>query len=102
MRRVSLIFLLVFAVSSAGAAESDIKLTHLRGRVYVAEDFHYAKTNSTVYIGPKTVTVIGATWTPHREAAQFHLSSFAMRRSASSSDSTTGFFTARRRRISAT
>lgn len=41
-----------------------VSLRHLTGAVYVVEDFEYAKTNSVVYIGPKAVTVIGATWSP--------------------------------------
>ena len=37
---------------------------HLTGPLYVVVDTHYAKTNSLVYIGPSSVTLVGATWTP--------------------------------------
>lgn len=36
----------------------------LVGSVYVIEDTHYAKTNYVAYIGPASVTVIGAGWSP--------------------------------------
>ena len=41
-------------------------LRHLAGGVYVAEDSAYSKENSVVYVGPQSVTVVGATWTPER------------------------------------
>lgn len=46
------------------ATDPIITLKHLTGSIYVVEDSHYAKTNSVVYIGPASVTVIGATWSP--------------------------------------
>lgn len=56
----------LFAVltSAAYAGTPAITLTHLRGGVYVSEDTYYFSENSAVYVGPKEVTVIGATWTP--------------------------------------
>jgi metallo-beta-lactamase class B len=46
------------------AFAADLALWHLRGHLYVVEDEFYAKENSMVYVGEKSVTVIGATWTP--------------------------------------
>lgn len=46
------------------AAPPDLVLSHLTGHIYVAEDDHYSKENSVVYVGEKSVTVVGATWTP--------------------------------------
>lgn len=36
----------------------------LTGRLYLVEDEHFVGTNSLVYIGKSSVTVVGATWTP--------------------------------------
>lgn len=55
---------LLFAALTAGAHERAIKLTHLKGPIYVVEDKAYVQENSMVYIGEKSITVIGATWTP--------------------------------------
>lgn len=49
----------VFAAEAA-----TVKLSHVRGGLYVVEDNHYYKENSAVYVGPEFVTVIGSTWTP--------------------------------------
>ncbi len=46
------------------AADLAVSLSHLIGSIYVVEDPHYAKTNSVVYVGRTSVTVIGATWSP--------------------------------------
>jgi metallo-beta-lactamase class B len=54
----------VFWFSAAYAAPSQLSLNHLVGAIYIAEDSCYAKENSVVYVGPESVTVIGATWTP--------------------------------------
>jgi metallo-beta-lactamase class B len=51
----------------SGAVSADdlqLSLSHLTGPIYVAEDSYYSKENSLVYVGRKTVTIIGATWTP--------------------------------------
>ena len=48
----------------AVAQNQKIVLTHLRGNVYVAEDYFYSKENSVVYVGNSSVTVVGATWSP--------------------------------------
>jgi metallo-beta-lactamase class B len=41
-----------------------VTLTHLVGPLYIVEDTYYSKENSVVFVGPETVTVVGATWTP--------------------------------------
>ena len=56
--------LLLLSLSEVYAATTGVTLTHLTGSIYLVEDSHYAKTNSLVYIGQKSVTVIGATHTP--------------------------------------
>jgi len=62
--------LLVMSCSVAHAqnAAPQLFLSHLTGPVYVVEDNFYSKENSVVYIGVKSVTIVGATWTP--ETAQ--------------------------------
>lgn len=62
MKNLKYLLLLAFAVSLH--AQPSIRLTHLRGNVYIVEDTYYAVENSAVYIGKDHVTVIGATWTP--------------------------------------
>lgn len=57
--------LLVTAFSNDVFAAERLSLWHLRGHLYVVEDEFYAKENSMVYVGDKSVTVIGATWTPN-------------------------------------
>ncbi len=54
----------VAAPHAAGAADQKVVLTRLTDRLYVAEDYFYAKENSLVYVGASSVTVVGATWTP--------------------------------------
>jgi metallo-beta-lactamase class B len=52
-------------VSGAFATDSGMSMHLLAGAIYVVEDNHYDnQTNSLVYFGPRSVTVIGATWTP--------------------------------------
>ena len=61
-------FPLLLVTSCATApvdAEPTVRLTHLRGPLWVAEDTFFAPENSMVYVGEQGVTVIGATWTPH-------------------------------------
>jgi metallo-beta-lactamase class B len=48
----------------AEASEPVMRLSKLTGPLYLVEDEHYVATNSLVYIGPGSVTVVGATWTP--------------------------------------
>jgi metallo-beta-lactamase class B len=55
---------LVFFLSAAQGASSQLSLYHLSGQIYVAEDSYFAKENSLVYIGRESVTIVGATWTP--------------------------------------
>jgi metallo-beta-lactamase class B len=60
---------LIFSCSSnALASDPALTLAHLTGALYLVEDNHYTKTNSVVYVGPSSVTVIGATWTPDTAA----------------------------------
>ena len=55
----------IFAAAPAAPNEGPkLVLTRLTDKLYVAEDFSFAKENSLVYIGNTYVTVIGATWTP--------------------------------------
>jgi metallo-beta-lactamase class B len=51
-------------LSTAFAGKEGISLHRLTGPIYLVVDDHYVTTNSLVYIGPSSVTVIGATWTP--------------------------------------
>ena len=44
--------------------KNTLRLIHFRGPIYISEDRFYDRENSLVYVGDKTVTVIGATWTP--------------------------------------
>jgi metallo-beta-lactamase class B len=48
----------------AHADDSGLSVHQITGPLYLVEDNHYVTTNSLVYIGPSSVTVIGATWTP--------------------------------------
>jgi metallo-beta-lactamase class B len=63
-----LILGLMMSRSGAEAQEREqprrVVLRHLTGPIYVAEDYYYAKENSAVFVGPDSVTVIGATWSP--------------------------------------
>jgi hypothetical protein len=43
---------------------AQVVLRHLKGRIYIGEDSFYALENSVVHVGPDSVTVVGATWTP--------------------------------------
>jgi metallo-beta-lactamase class B len=62
--RMLLVVAIGLLASQAVAESPKVVLTPLRGNVYVAEDYFYAKENSAVYVGDSSVTVIGATWTP--------------------------------------
>jgi metallo-beta-lactamase class B len=59
-----LLILLVLPVPLVAVENPKVTLTPLRGHVYVAEDYFYSKENSVVYVGERSVTVVGATWTP--------------------------------------
>jgi metallo-beta-lactamase class B len=50
--------------SKAAALPATISVEWLTGDLYLVEDSHFVSTNSLIYIGPKQVTVVGATWTP--------------------------------------
>ena len=56
--------LLLTAFPISAFAAEHLSLWPLRGHLYVVEDEFYTKENSMVYVGEKSVTVIGATWTP--------------------------------------
>jgi metallo-beta-lactamase class B len=58
----AMLLLTAFPISAFAAGH--LSLWHLRGHLYVVEDEFYAKENSMVYVGEKSITVIGATWTP--------------------------------------
>ena len=60
--------ILLALIASANAGEPAVSVYPLKGSLYVAEDSHYAKTNYVVYLGPKSVTVVGSGWSP--EAAE--------------------------------
>jgi len=65
---VFLVLLLNTGPSRAAVDAPTLQLLRLKGPIYLVEDSHYVATNSLVYVGPSSVTVIGATWTP--ETAQ--------------------------------
>ncbi|MBL8177497.1 MAG: subclass B2 metallo-beta-lactamase [Bryobacterales bacterium] len=54
----------LLGLCAVGAAAPGVTLQHVRGGVYLAVDTFYVQENSVVYVGPKHVTVVGATWTP--------------------------------------
>ena len=70
--RVLLVSLsLLLAASCATTPVTDaptVRLTHLRGPLWVAEDTFFAPENSLVHVGTADVTIVGATWTPHTAA----------------------------------
>lgn len=63
--RFALVLALVTLFASLPSlAESLLKLTLLKGNVYLVEDRVYLQENSLVYIGRNHVTVVGATMSP--------------------------------------
>ena len=56
--------ILLALIASINADEPMVSIHALKGSLYIAEDSHYAKTNYIVYVGPKSVTVVGAGWSP--------------------------------------
>jgi metallo-beta-lactamase class B len=58
------ICLLILWSESALSKTAPVILTKLNGPLYLVEDNNFNKTNSLVYIGTSSITVIGATWTP--------------------------------------
>ena len=52
------------AGAAAGPSAALIKVTHLRGPIYVVEDENIFSENSVFYVGPKSVTLIGTGWSP--------------------------------------
>ncbi len=60
----SLLSLFSYEASAFRESRHNIRLSHVTGNIYVAEDTFYIKENSVVYIGEKFVTIISATWTP--------------------------------------
>ena len=64
MKRFITTLLMALALPLARAGSMKLSLQRLSGPIYLVVDPHYVATNSLVYIGPNSVTVIGATWTP--------------------------------------
>lgn len=67
MRLAVALLALLFAAACATAPADGVptvRLTHLRGPLWIAEDTFFAPENSMVHVGERDVTVIGATWTP--------------------------------------
>jgi len=64
MRSTSSLFAAFFVLLMPCLAAPKLVLVPLTSRLYVAEDYFYARENSLVYVGPDHVTVVGATWTP--------------------------------------
>ena len=50
--------------ADTGPSAALVKVTHLRGPVYVVEDENIFSENSVFYVGPKFVTLIGTGWSP--------------------------------------
>lgn len=63
MKNFVSVVLLMCAVGM-NATPPQVSVSHLVGPLYVAEDTYYSRENSLVFVGPNTVTVIGATFTP--------------------------------------
>lgn len=72
MKRGALIVLLALAFSTGAFARPGLSLKPLVGPLSLVVDSDFVTTNSLVYFGPKSITVIGATWTPEtaRELAE--------------------------------
>ena len=51
-------------IPSAWSAPAQLSLQRLTGPLYLVIDADYTTTNSLVYVGAESVTVVGATWTP--------------------------------------
>ncbi len=63
LRALATIGTALSAVSLA-AETPRVWVTHLVGPLYLVEDSFYSKENSMFFVGPRHVTVIGATWSP--------------------------------------
>jgi metallo-beta-lactamase class B len=50
--------------SQAQAQFKNISVEWLTGALYLVEDPNFVSTNSLIYVGPKHVTVVGASWSP--------------------------------------
>lgn len=64
MKRLVIGILITLLASTSWAAQAKLSFQQLRGPLYLVVDVDYDTTNSLVYIGLRSVTVIGATWTP--------------------------------------
>lgn len=64
MKRLIPTIIMCLAVPLVHAAPEELSLQRLTGPIYLVVDPHYVSTNSLVYVGPESVTVVGATWTP--------------------------------------
>ena len=64
MKRRYILTLTALVGPAAWGGPARLSFRHLSGPLYLATDAGYFPTNWLVYLGPKTVTVVGATWTP--------------------------------------
>jgi metallo-beta-lactamase class B len=62
--KVSILAFFLAMISVPDCFCQELILRHVTGGVYLSEDSFYSLENSVVYVGPKEVTVVGATWTP--------------------------------------
>ncbi len=61
---ITTVAVLLAPIASINAGEPALSIYALKGSLYVAEDSHYAKTNYVIYLGAKSVTLVGAGWSP--------------------------------------
>ncbi len=59
-----LITVLLSAADTARDPATLIKVSHLKGPLYVIEDSFWLKENSIFYVGQSSVTLVGAGWSP--------------------------------------
>src|SRR5215471_13645763 len=62
--RAGITTVLLASIASIGAGEPAVSIYPLKDSLYIVEDSHYAKTNYVVYLGGKSVTLVGAGWSP--------------------------------------
>jgi metallo-beta-lactamase class B len=66
---ITTVAVLLASIASISAGEPAVSIYALKGSLYIVEDSHYAKTNYVVYLGGKSVTLVGAGWSP--QTAEF-------------------------------
>jgi hypothetical protein len=64
VKRWYILTLIALVGPAAWGGPARLSFRHLSGALYLATDAEYFPTNWLVYVGPKTVTVVAATWTP--------------------------------------